>query len=352
MSYKPAKVADAARLALKPVRDPMVEAERAESRAQEAAALSAAHAERAEHAAKRAKAEAAKVKQAEHLAKDAKLAAEKAANEAIAAEHKARTLDKLAVEAREEAKEIGVPTAMTKSSSKHVSPPPMGVWDVHLAVHCVKPTGKSQRENRQMKTAIENAREAAETVTVAWREASRALEAGRVELSRLEREEVTAAPKGRKGYAKATQRPFSDSLNSRARFTLCWLCCLHRISAAGEACQGQGWCAQHARHSGRSAERRSQQDPPAVALPAHARDDARGVAECARAATQTTELIAYAWACRVWSGGVRGERRGRFVAAVLDVAMWDCLEDSSPRLASALVCLLPCFSLGVPLALL
>ena len=207
MSYcEPAKVADAARLALKPVRDPMVEAERAESRAQEAAALSSAHAERAEHAAKRAKAEAAKVKQAEHLAKDAKLAAEKAANEAIAAEHKARTLDKLAVEAREEAKEIGVPTAMTKSSSKHVSPPPMGVWDVHLAVHCVKPTGKSQRENRQMKTAIENAREAAETVTVAWREASRALEAGRVELSRLEREEVTAAPKGRKDYAKAILR--------------------------------------------------------------------------------------------------------------------------------------------------
>ena len=165
--------------------DPLARAERAETLAHEASAFLEAQDAAAEEAGLVNKEAQAALLRAQAKAEYTKEAARVAAFAAANAKLEASRLDGLALEARRAAD-----TPSPGTSTSGTRPAGMGVWDVHLAVHCVKPTGKSQREVRMMQKTVEAAREEAEAKVKEWQHAGRALEEAKVALARCERDEV------------------------------------------------------------------------------------------------------------------------------------------------------------------
>lgn len=182
-----AAVADAARAAL--LSDPLVAAERAETLAEEASELADLRDAASEEASAANEEALAELRRAEAKARATKDEARTLAAAAANARMEAYRLDKVALAARRDAdaKPLGSPTAAAGSRmSKGFS----GVWDVHVAVHCVKPTGKSQREVRQMQKAVTDAKDDADAVVMQWQDTSKALAHARAEVKRLERDEA------------------------------------------------------------------------------------------------------------------------------------------------------------------
>ena len=176
-------VVEAARAAA--AADPLASAERAETLAQEASAYLEAQDAAAEEADLVNKEAQTALLRAQTKAQCTKEAARAAALSAANAKLEASRLDGLALEARRvaDAPQHGSPTGRTRSAG-------MGVWDVHLAVHCVKPTGKSQREVRMMQKTVEAARDAVNARESEWQRAKQALEEARLELKQREHDEA------------------------------------------------------------------------------------------------------------------------------------------------------------------
>ena len=117
-----------------------------------------------------------------------------AEEEASRAEAEAQETAKAAAEAAAEAERLAGIAKAAREDGPVVETfdcpvpgrPRSALWDIQVAIHCVRPTGKGQRKTHKLHAAIARARVRSEDSITALERTTEELEAARAEVARLE----------------------------------------------------------------------------------------------------------------------------------------------------------------------